>query len=110
MKKSLLLLLLVIFVPNITFAQGWSAPLTVTEVYVYGDQDTIEVVTDGGTQYVPTCSVNAWEITATNAEGKNRIYSALLSAQISGKRVRFWYVDTCGGNGHHATNTLRLLP
>lgn len=80
-----------------------------TQIYAYGDSDLVLVSTDGGSAYNNSCITDEWELKATNEKGKDRIYSALLSASLSGTEVRLWFGDSCGANNYHTFNTLRLV-
>ncbi len=91
------------------WAGGWSNPLTIKQIYIYGDFDWIHVATEGGSVYTPNCISDSWEIKATNPGSKDRMYSALMAAQMSGKTIRLWYGDTCGVYDYHITNGMRLV-
>ncbi|MCH2160080.1 MAG: hypothetical protein MK096_15025 [Oleiphilaceae bacterium] len=89
-------------------AQGWSVPQEIKDLYVYGDMDRVLVSTDGNIEYVSGCSSTGWRLSASNEKGNDRIYSALLAAQLAKKKVRFWYNDSCSSDGHNYFNVIRI--
>lgn len=107
MKKTLLIMIL-IFSSFMATAAGWTGYLQVEDIYVYGNHDRILVVTDNSTQYTPGCSLKTWELAGSNAEAKQRLYSAVLAANMSGRKIRFWYDDECGISNYHRTSVMRL--
>ncbi|HWK75074.1 MAG TPA: hypothetical protein VNQ81_12425 [Povalibacter sp.] len=93
------------------FADGWSSPFHVEEIYVYGTQDTLLVKTTGTTVYDTAngCAANTWSVDTNNEARRQRIYAGLLAAQKAGHRIQFWWVAGCGVSNSHTTTTMRVL-
>jgi hypothetical protein len=87
-------------------AAGWSEPLTITQAFVE-DSDIIAIYTSGGTQNTPGCAANAWIFVASSEERRARAWATILSALMSGKKIQFWFGDTCAAwNYHKATSVM----
>lgn len=88
-------------------AAGWTPPLTVSSGFVE-DSDYIVVYTANGTQYASGCATNAWMISGATDERKARAWATILTALASGKKVRFWYTDTCGAWTYHNATAVMI--
>lgn len=89
-------------------AQGWSPPLTVESVFTE-DSDLIIAYTSGDPDpaLTPGCQRGSWSFKASTEDRRNRAYSTLLAATLSGKKIRFWHRDVCGPwNYHEATSVM----
>ena len=106
MKK--IVLILILSFPRLALAGGWTDSLEIEKIQVYGSSDMILVYTKGGSVYTQGCEANRWQITATDAEGRNRVYSTLLAAYMSKQKVAFWYGDTCGLWSYHTSNIINI--
>lgn len=102
------IILTVLLIPNAVFASGWSESLKLTRLQVYGDAEKILAFTEGGDVYTNGCKANSWEIETTNSDGLNRIYSTLLAAYISGKKVNFYYENACGTWDYHQSKVIYI--
>ena len=112
-KSRLLFILLCLFVSTpVMAAPNWSAPLTVEDVNTEGFTDLIYVTTSGGSSYGnASCIVNKWiiETDSNKPDRKNRAYSMLLAAVVSGKKVRLWYTDSCSTWNYHKATNFKLV-
>ncbi|OUS03839.1 hypothetical protein A9Q81_06840 [Gammaproteobacteria bacterium 42_54_T18] len=79
-----------------------SPSMTIEKVKVWGSGFVVvSVAYESGGDIVSTCgNHNEWEISGSDADGMQRLYSLLLTAYTTGKKVGFWY-DTgdCGVGG-----------
>jgi hypothetical protein len=89
-------------------AASWTEPLTITQAFVE-DSDHIVIYTSGGTQSTPGCAVNAWIFVATTDERRARAWATILSAQMGGKKIKFWVNDTCAAWDYHKATAVMLL-
>jgi hypothetical protein len=88
-------------------AAGWTPPLTVSSGFVE-DTDLIVVYTADGTQYAPGCTANTWIIAGANDDRRARVWATILTALAAGKKVRFWYTDTCAVWTYHSATAVMI--
>ncbi len=107
MKKLFLIMFAVLFSTS-AFAGGWSNLLTVERVFTEGKTDLIVIYTSGGIQRTDGCIANTWIFEADNESRRNRAYSTAMAAIASGKKISFWYADTCSARNYHGATSIQL--
>ena len=90
-------------------AAGWTGDLTVTSAFTEATTDLIVIYTSGGTGYTAGCIPNTWIFTASTSARGVRGYATVLLAIASGKKVRFWYSDTCATWSYHEATTVMVV-
>lgn len=90
-------------------AAGWSAELTVTSVFTEASTDLIVVYTSGGGVYATGCAANSWIFPASTTARASRGYATLLAAVATGKKIKFWFSDTCSTWGFHEGTSVMLV-
>jgi len=90
-------------------AAGWSAELTVTSVFTEAGTDLVVVYTSGGQVYAAGCAANSWIFPASTTARASRGYATLLAAVATGKKIKFWFSDTCGTWGFHEGTSVMLV-
>jgi hypothetical protein len=90
-------------------AAGWTPDLTVNSAFTEGNTDLLVVYTSNGTVYTSGCSANAWTFNADTDARRSRAYATILSALASGKKLRFWYSDTCGPWSYHNATSVMIV-
>jgi hypothetical protein len=90
-------------------AGGWTGELTVVSVFTEATTDVIVVYTSGGQVYAPGCAANAWVFPASTTARASRGYATLLAAVATGKKIKFWFSDTCGIWGYHDGTSVMLI-
>lgn len=108
MKKYILTFSLFL-APALSDAAGWSAPLTVNNVETEGNSDVLIVYTSGGDNYTPGCTTNNWILSGDSEARRNRMYSTAMTALVSGKKLQFWYGDTCSHWSYHNATAVMLV-
>jgi hypothetical protein len=103
-----LLFTLFILIPSISNASGWSTDLTVEKIFTE-DSDIIVIYTSGGSVYTNGCSANNWIFHGQNEDRRNRAYSTAMTALVSGKKIRFWFMDDCSSWSYHKAAAIMLL-
>lgn len=94
---------------GISQAAGWTAELTVTSVFTEASTDLIVAYTSGGQVYAAGCAANSWIFPASTTARASRGYATLLSAVATGKKIKFWFSDTCGTWGFHEGTSVMLV-
>ncbi len=90
-------------------ASGWTeTALTVKGVITEGSTTMLIAYTEGGGVYANGCAANNWIVTGIDAEKVARLYSTLMTAVVTGKKVKFWYLDACSSWNYHEATNLRL--
>lgn len=104
-------LIFVAALPAMAYADGWSNSMQILDIYTYGSSDTILVKTSNTTVYdtASNCRPELWHVVANTEERRQRIYATLLTAQASGKPVRFWWTAGCGTSDAHQTDVIRMM-
>ncbi|MBT9494364.1 MAG: hypothetical protein IV107_18915 [Paucibacter sp.] len=108
MYKKLILAPLFALSAGLATASGWTEPLTIVSAFVE-DSDYVIVYTSGGRQYVLNCGLNQWNFVANGEPRKNRAWATILTAIATGKKISFWYGDTCGVWGYHQATAVQLV-
>lgn len=108
MKKTAFLLSLFIL-SSACQADGWTGELSVASAFTEAKTDLLVVYTSGGSGYTPGCSVNAWIFTADTAARGNRGYATVLAALATGKKIKFWYRDSCAIWSFHEATSVMLV-
>lgn len=108
MKQITISIIFLLF-STISFAESWTSDLTVERVFTEGASDLIIVYTSGGSVYSSGCLVNKWSFKADTEARRSRAYSTLISALVSGKKVNFWYADSCGPWSYHEAKSVMLI-
>jgi hypothetical protein len=88
-------------------AAGWTAPVSIERVFTE-DSDVVVFYTVGAPVYAAGCAANAWTFIGANEQRRARIYATLLTAVASGKKVSFWYQDTCGPWTFHSATAVQI--
>ena len=88
-------------------AAGWTAPLTVTSAFTE-DSDLVVAYTDGPI-YTNGCSQGAWIFQASTDPRRARAYATLLAAIAAGKKISFWFADTCATWNYHLATSVRII-
>jgi hypothetical protein len=91
------------------YAAGWSADLTVVNAFVEGNTDLIVVSTSNGASYTSGCTVNSWIFVADTDARRSRAYATIVAALTSGKKIRFWYGDSCSTWNYHSASSVMLV-
>jgi hypothetical protein len=104
------ILIIVLFTASFTvFAAKWSDNgLTVKEV-ITGVSDSIVVLTDGGSVQQSNCIANNWVFTDTDQSKMNRVYSLLIAAQMSGKKIKIYNSDVCAQWDYHGIYSIKTV-
>lgn len=89
-------------------AAGWTEPLTITQAFVE-DSDLVVIYTSGGIQSTSGCAANAWIFVAATDERRARAWATILSAQMGGRKIKFWVTDTCAAWDYHKATAVMLL-
>jgi hypothetical protein len=79
----------------------------VNGAFTEGNTDLLVIYTADGGTCATGCSADRWVFTETDPR-RARAYAALLAAVASGKKVKFWYSDTCGAWGYHQATSVML--
>lgn len=106
--KKLILLASTLMFSIVSHAGGWSAELTVTSAFTEATTDTLVVYTTGGSVYASGCAANAWIIPADTTARASRAYATVLTALTTGKKIRFWYQDTCAIWSYHSGTSVMM--
>ncbi len=101
MRQFLVVISILLSLISPANAAGWSAELTIDSMFVYGHNDQIVINTSGGAVYTAGCIADRWFLTSNTPERYARLYSTLLSAMHTGKKVKLWYVDSCTTWNYH---------
>jgi hypothetical protein len=108
--KKVLLAAGLLLASNVTVAAGWTNEVSIIELSTEGTSDLIVFKTVGGQVYAPGCLINDWIVTADTDARRDRFYSALLAAMVSGHKVKLWYTDACSSWSMHGTTSVKALP
>ncbi|MBL8339730.1 MAG: hypothetical protein JNM97_23390 [Rhodoferax sp.] len=95
--------------PQASWAGGWTPELSVASIFTEGTTDYLVAYTTDGTVYASGCAADSWVVPFDTTARGQRAYATLLAAATSGKKVRFWYLDTCGLWGYHQAHSVRLV-
>ena len=107
--KKIILGAALVFSSMCTFAAGWTEPLTVESIFTEGNTDVIVIYTSGGVQNTNGCLANNWIFLTDNDSRRNRAYSTAMAALASGKKVSFWYTDTCATWSFHSATAIKII-
>jgi|GEM_PF-2772664 len=91
------------------YAQGWTESLTVESVFTEGKTDIIVINTSGGGTYTSSCLPNQWIFQSDTDARRSRAYSTAMAALASGKKIRFWYTDSCENWSYHGATAIMLV-
>ena len=97
-----------LFLSSVSNASGWTPPLTVSSAFTE-NSDLIVAYTADGSTYAGGCAANAWMFNADTDARRGRAYATLIAAIVSGKKIQFWYQDTCAAWGFHGASSVRLV-
>lgn len=106
--KSLLFIAGVFF-STASSAAGWTAPLTISSFFSEGKTDLIIVYTADDGNYTTGCLGRSWSITTDTSSRAGRVYATLLTALTTGKKVKFWYTDSCGPWSYHEATAVMIV-
>lgn len=98
-----------ILISGVCNAAEWSSALTVEKVFTEGKSDIVVVYTSGQNGSTNGCSLNNWIFTADTEARRNRAYSTLMSALLSGKKILLWRTDSCANWSYHEATSVMLL-
>ncbi len=91
------------------YTAGWTGDLVITSAFTEANTDIIAIYTSDGLVYAPGCTANAWVFPASTAARASRGYATLLTAIATGKKVNFWFADSCGVWGFHQVTSVRIV-
>ena len=97
-----------LFAGNFSHAAGWTPALTVTEAFTE-NSDLIVIYTSDGGGYTSGCAANSWIFVADNDARRGRAYATVLAAIATGKKLQFWYADSCAVWGFHQATSVKLV-
>jgi hypothetical protein len=103
------LLIALVALSTQSYAAGWSADLTVSNAFVEGNNDLIVIYTSNGATYTSGCLVNSWIFIADTDARRSRAYATIVAALTSGKKIRFWYGDSCSVWDYHSASSVMLV-
>lgn len=103
---SFIILFSIYVVNNLSYAE--MSPHLNLAFVKSGDQDAIYVTTKDLITF-NGCSTSHWQITAANAERRNRIYSTLITALISGRKIKLEYGTECGDFNYHKGSSVEIV-
>ncbi len=110
--KSIASFILIILFNGSVLAGGYTGDLEIDYVTTYGNSHAILVkTTDSSNQtgnYVDGCANNYWVLDSDDDVRRNRMYSGLMTALIAGKKVNFYYQDSCGLSNYHVAAVVRV--
>lgn len=106
--KRILIVMCMLILSLQANAGGWTEPLTVERAFTEANTDIIVIYTSGGVENTPGCAANSWIFLADSEDRRNRGYSTAMAGLVSGKKVSFWYGDTCAAWGYHGATTIQL--
>lgn len=86
----------------------WSAELSVEEV-ITEDSDVIVVSTDGGAVYQAGCIANKWVFSSADESKMGRMYSTMLTAFASGKKLKIYNKGECGLWNYHGIHAMKII-
>ena len=89
-------------------AEGYSNALVVEDIIAYGGSNMLVVSTSGGSVYTTGCVANSWVITSSDTQLLDRVYSTLLTAMTTNRKIKFWYKDVCGAWNYHVSENVRI--
>ena len=98
-----------ILTSSVCNAQGWSDALTVEQVFTEGRTDLIVATISGGKVYTDGCNVTSWIFKADTDARRGRAYSTLMTALVSGKKIKFWFTDQCSSWNYHEAAAVMLV-
>jgi hypothetical protein len=101
--------LVALMLSNLCHASGWTGELNITSAFTEGKTDWLIVYTSNGGAYASGCSVNNWVFSFDTSARGARAYATILAAMASGKKVKFWYSDTCGVWSYHEATSVMLV-
>ena len=94
--------------PSLCRAGGWTPPLTVSSTFTEAS-DIIVVYTSDGSVYTAGCAANSWIFAADTDPRRARMYATILTAIATGKKIQFWYSDSCGTWSYHQATSVMLV-
>ncbi|WP_206434881.1 hypothetical protein [Sphingomonas koreensis] len=90
------------------YAEGWTGDLTIHMAFTE-DSDLLVVSTTDGNQYATGCGVNQWIVHAATEERRSRAWATILTAIGTGKKIRFWFKDTCSNWSYHSASAVMIV-
>lgn len=109
MKSFALSVLIILISIAPTYAAGWTGAISVDRVLI---EDNIIAVFSTGHPgpYTTGCVSGSYIITMTTETARNQAISILLTASTTGKKVKFWYKDTCSNWNYHSISSIQFVP
>jgi len=107
--KQVIFVISLILISGVCNAAEWSSELVVEKVFTEGKSDIVVIYTSGQSRLTDGCSVNNWSFTADTESRRNRAYSTLMSALLSGKTILLWRTDSCAEWEYHEATAVMLV-
>jgi hypothetical protein len=95
--------------PIIGHAAGWTSEMSIVSLNTEASSDLVYLTVSPAVTYATGCDANNWMITSNTEARAQRFYSTLMSAMLAGKKVRFWYADTCATWGYHNATSVKIV-
>jgi hypothetical protein len=107
--KRFFLALAALYMSNSCLAAGWTSEMSIVSINTEAGSDLVYFMVSPATTYAAGCDSSNWIVSSATEARAQRFYSTLMSAMLSGKKVKFWYTDTCGSFGYHTATAVKIV-